>query len=231
MAEHLDLVEQRQRERASRFADDVCELLQPRGDELALDVGSGLGALAFALAPHVKEVVAVEPDAARVERALAIAEAGALANVDFHVGDGRVLGFGDAEFDLAGTTRTLHHVDRPDLVVAELARVTRPGAAVLVVDQLGPDDPDEAARIDEFERARDPSHTRALPDSDLRGLFAANGLHVLAARYVPERRELDPYLDLAGCSGAARERVLALAPAGQAPDIVVGWYLLRRKRA
>ena len=231
MGERLDIVEQRQRERASRFGEDVRELLQPRGDELALDVGSGLGALAFALAPHVREVVAVEPDAERVERALAIAKAERLANVDFHVGDGRALGFSDAEFDLAGTTRTLHHVDRPDLVVAELARVTKPGAALLVVDQLGPDDADAGARIDEFEQARDPSHTRALTDGELRRLFAANGLAVVGSRHVPEHRELEPYLDLAGCSGPARERARALAPGGEAPDIVVGWYLLRRKRA
>lgn len=230
MAERLDLVEQRQRGRAAQFADAVLALLRPRGDERALDVGSGLGALAFALAPHVHEVVAVELDPERVERARTIALAQGLDNVELAVGDARALEFADGSFDLAGTTRTLHHVDRPDLVVGELARVTRPGGTVLIVDQLGPPDPEDAARIDEFERARDPSHSRALPDAELRSLVEARGFDVVETRFVPEQRDLEPYLDLAGCTGAERERARALAPCGKAPDIVVGWYLLRRKR-
>lgn len=231
MPERLDLVEQRQRARASDFREAVLALVRPGADQRALDVGSGLGALAFALAPHVREVVAVELDPDRVERARAIAAAERIENVEVVVGDARALDFADASFDVAGTTRTLHHVDRPDLVVAELARVTRPEGTVLVVDQLGPPDPEEAARIDEFERARDPSHSRALPDDELRRLFDASGFGVVETRFVPEQRDLEPYLDLAGCAGAERERARALAPGGKPPDIVVGWYLLRRKRA
>ena len=41
------------------------------GDERALDVGAGTGALAYALAPHVREVVALEIDPAMAERAKA----------------------------------------------------------------------------------------------------------------------------------------------------------------
>jgi ubiquinone/menaquinone biosynthesis C-methylase UbiE len=230
MGERIDLLEQRQRDRAATFAAAVVGLVRPQGDERVLDVGSGLGALAFVLAPHVREVVAVEPDPERVARARAIADAEGIGNVTLRVGDGRRLVLADGEFDVAGTTRTLHHVDRPDLVLAELARVTRRGGTVLVVDQLGPADAAEAARIDEFERARDPSHSRALPDAELRRLFDANGLEVVRARFVPESRDLEPYLDLAGCSGAARDRARTLAPGGRAPDITVGWYLLRRRR-
>jgi hypothetical protein len=46
------------------------------------------------------------------------------------------------------------------------------------------------------------------------------------AEVVREPRELDSYLDLAGCEGEARERARALAPRGYTPDI--GWYLLTR---
>ena len=108
-------------------------------------------------------------------------------------------------FDLAGTLRTLHHV-RPELVLAELARVARPGGRVLVVDQLAPVDPLEAYPVDRFERARDPSHARLLPEIDLRQLFEANGLVLLRSRHREERRELGAYLDLAGCEGRRGSR-------------------------
>jgi hypothetical protein len=100
---------------------------------------------------------------------------------------------------------------------------------VLVVDQLAPDDPDEAAALHEFETARDPSHERLLIDAELRELFAANGLSPIRERREEERRDLAGYLDLAGCEGDRRAGVGALAAAD--PRVVaarVGWYLLAR---
>jgi ubiquinone/menaquinone biosynthesis C-methylase UbiE len=192
------------------------------GDERALDAGAGTGALAFALAPLVREVVAVELVRELIERGRAAAPS----NVTFVEGDIAKLDFPLGSFDLAGTLRTLHHVPRPELVIAELARVTRRGGTLLVVDQIAPNDPLAALELNRFERARDPSHTRALADVDLRQLFEANNLVLRKAAFVREQRELDPYLDLAGCEGEAREQAKALAPPDYEAEI--GWYLLRR---
>ena len=112
---------------------------------------------------------------------------------------------------------------RPELFVAELSRVTRPSGSVLVIDQIAPGDPLVAVELDRFERARDPSHTRLLPDVDIRSLLEANGLVVQRTQFVEEQRDLDQYLDLAGLEGEPRERAAALAP--QRQDAVVGWYL------
>jgi ubiquinone/menaquinone biosynthesis C-methylase UbiE len=192
------------------------------GTERALDVGSGLGALAFALAPRVREVVAVERDAEQVERLrLAAPE-----NVVALVGDGEHLDLESFSFDLAGTLVTLHHTPRPELLVAELVRVTRPGGTLLVVDQLAPVDPLTAVALNTFERARDPSTSRVLSDQDLRGLFDSNGLVLRRAEIVREQRELESYLDLAGCEGPQRETARALAPRDY--EAVIGWYVLTR---
>ena len=144
----------------------------------------------------------------------------------FVQGDATKLEFEAGEVDLAATLRTLHHIARPELVVAELARVTRPGGRVLVVDQIGPADPLAALELTRFERARDPSTSRILADVDLRGLFDANGLVLQRAEIVTEDRDLDYYLDLAGCHGAEREHASELAPADLRAEI--GWYVLRK---
>jgi hypothetical protein len=84
--------------------------------------------------------------------------------------------------------------------------------------------------VDAFERARDPGHTRLLPEADLRGLFDANRLVLIRERHEDERRDLEPYLDLAGCEGDARDRARALAPHGPgAYSARLGWYLLERR--
>jgi ubiquinone/menaquinone biosynthesis C-methylase UbiE len=192
------------------------------GDERALDVGAGVGALAFALAPRVREVVAVERD----EDYVAHLRAAAPPNVEAIVGDGEHLDLPSYSFDLAGTLRTLHHTPRPELLVAELVRVTRPGGTLLVVDQLAPADPLAALELNAFEQARDPSTSRVLSDQDMRGMFDANNLVLRRADVITESRDLDAYLDLVECSGEEREAVRAMAPRGY--EAVVGWYVLTK---
>jgi ubiquinone/menaquinone biosynthesis C-methylase UbiE len=205
--------------------DQLRSFVLPRGDERALDVGTGAGTLALALAPLVREVVGVDIVAELLERA----RDGAPANVSFVEGDATNLPFEAGSFDLVCTRRTLHHIARPELVVAQMARVTAPGGRIFVDDQIAPVDPLAALALDRFERARDPSHTRTLPDIDFRHLFEANGLVLIQAHYQSHRRELGYYLPLAGCEGDAAERARALSPGG--PEAYVAesaWYLLRK---
>jgi ubiquinone/menaquinone biosynthesis C-methylase UbiE len=211
--------------RAAELEAKVVRFVAPDGEERAIDSATGSGALAFALAPHVREVVGVDLVPELLEQARRRAEN--VPNVSFVEGDAIKLPFGYASFDLACTLRSLHHIARPELAVAELARVTRPRGRVLVVDQIAPVDPLAAAELNRFERARDPSHTRALADIDLRHLFESNGLVLLRAEYEHEARDLDAYLDLAGCEGEARQRAETLAPPNYTAEL--GWYLLEKR--
>lgn len=214
-----DRIAARQDSHAEALAERVRTFVQPRGDERALDVGAGAGALALALAPLVREVVATDI----VPELLEEARRRAPANMTVLEADATALPFPDDSFDLVGTLRTFHHIERPELVIAEIARVTRPGGTVVVVDQLAPNDPLEAIELDRFERTRDPSHTRLLPDADFDGFFDANRLDLRRREVVREPRDLEPYLDVAGCEGEARDQAQGLAPAGYTAEI--GWYL------
>ena len=222
MSENAERRAAMQRERAAALTERLDHWLQLTGEERALDVGAGAGAFAFAIAPRVREVVAVELDEALAARA----RADAPRNVEVVVADGEHLPFERASFDVAGTLRTLHHTPRPELLVAELARVTRPGGTILIVDQLAPADPLVGLELTRFEHARDPSTTRVLADADLRGLFDSNSLKLLREEVIHEPRDLEAYLDLAGCEGDHREHARSLAPSGY--EGVVGWYLLSR---
>jgi ubiquinone/menaquinone biosynthesis C-methylase UbiE len=211
-----------QASRAAGLRARLDDLLPLAGDERVLDVGAGTGAFAFAVAPRVREVVAVEVD----EEIAARAAADAPANVEVVVGDGEHLPLDDFSFDVAATLRTLHHTPRPELLVAELVRVTKPGGTILVADQLAPSDPLASFELTRFEHARDPSTTRLLADVDLRGLFDSNNLVLRRQEIEHEPRDIEAYLDLAGCEGAERERARSLAPSGY--EAVVGWYVLAR---
>ncbi len=211
--------------RAAELEQKVLRFVAPAGDERALDSAGGAGALAFALATHVREVVVVDLVPELLEQGRRRGER--FPNVEFVEGDATKLPFELGSFDLAGSLRSLHHIVRPELAVAELARVTRLGGRVLVVDQLAPVDPAAAAQLNAFERARDSSTTRVLADVDLRGLFESNGLVLVRDEYEREPRDLDAYLELAGCEGEERTRAEALAPRGYTAEL--GWYLLERR--
>jgi len=193
-----------------------------RGDETAIDAGTGPGTLALAIAPLVGDVVGVD----FVPELLDKARRDAPANVRFMEGDVMALPFEDFSFDLACSRRTLHHVSRPELALSELVRVAGLGGRVFVEDQIAPADPLAAFELDRFERRRDPSHNRTLSDGDLRDLFAANGLTLLGTERVSDRRNLDTYLGLAGCHGDEAEHVKNLSPGDRESYVAESaWYL------
>ncbi len=214
-----------QEERAAGLRERVLQLLAPLdGSERALDSGCGAGALAFALAPFVDSVVGVDLS----ENLVAAGRKLAPPNCELSVGDATALPFAYGAFDIVGCMRVLHHAHRPELIVSELARVTRPGGRILLIDQIGSVDPVVSAETDRFEQARDSSHTRLLPDQDIRGFLDANDLDVLTNEIVLERRDLEHYLDLVGLEGDERQRVGGMAP-GAVYDVEIGWYVARKR--
>jgi ArsR family transcriptional regulator len=98
------------------------------------DLGCGTGQLTETVAPYVRRVVAVDGstemlDAARKRLA-------DLRNVDMRKGELEALPIKDGELDAALLSLVLHYSPVPVRALAEVARVCRPGAKILVVDML-----------------------------------------------------------------------------------------------
>jgi SAM-dependent methyltransferase len=204
---------------AMRSADTLgrlLDLIPGSAGERWLDAACGPGLVARGLAARVGRVDGVDMTPAMVELARREAERERVGNAVFAVGDATALAFADGTFAGAVTRFSLHHVPRPGRVVAELARVVRPGGAVVVADHVTSADADVAAWHEEIERLRDPSHWACLTPARLRALGAAAGL-------VLEREEISPLsIDFEewigrGSGGEAARDLIAAALAERSP--------------
>jgi 2-polyprenyl-6-hydroxyphenyl methylase/3-demethylubiquinone-9 3-methyltransferase len=89
-----------------------------------LDVGCGAGFLANHLAEHRHQVTGLDAST----ESLAVAKSHDLtSSVIYQKGDAYYLPFSDQSFDAVCTMDFLEHVEAPEKIVAEAARVLRPG--------------------------------------------------------------------------------------------------------
>jgi ubiquinone/menaquinone biosynthesis C-methylase UbiE len=133
-----------------------------------LDVAGGTGQLGRHLARTGGSAVIVDLTDAMLDAGLRSVQEEGRDDVVFVRGDATALPFPDRQFDVVVSRFALHHMDDPGSAIAEMARVCRSEGSVTVIDMVS-----GGARHDELERLRDPSHTRALPDEELRSLLSA----------------------------------------------------------
>lgn len=156
----------------------LVEAVRPTPEAAVLDVATGPGYVAMAFAERCREVVGIDLTGAPIALAEAERQRRGLDNLRFAVGEAQRLAFADSHCDVVVCRLALHHFERPGAVLREMVRVCRVGGTVAVEDLVASEHPARAAYHNQFERLRDPSHTRALPLSELLALFAAAGLEV-----------------------------------------------------
>ena len=127
-------------ERTNRFQEPearriIGELGLPAGSH-GLDVGCGVGLYALWLAEAVGQrgrVVAIEPEAAKVEAAQALVGGEAVGErLEFRTGDGTAIPLPDRSVDWVWCGDVLHHIVDTEKALREFFRVVRPGGRIIV---------------------------------------------------------------------------------------------------
>jgi len=143
-----------------------------------LDVATGGGHTAVAFAAVAPRVVAYDLTEPMLHAARDIARARG-AGIAFAAGNVESLPFRDGAFDVVTCRIAAHHFANVGAAVREIARVLRPGGALLLQDILGHDDAECAAFLLEVERRRDPSHVRSYRAVEWKALLRGAGLTIM----------------------------------------------------
>ena len=105
----------------------------PECDKL-LEVGFGTGSLLQRLTVKARQVIAVDHSQAMLAAARERITAAGLGAVELKLGQMEALPLENALVDVAVMNMVLHHAPDPGAVIAELARVLRPGGRLLLCD-------------------------------------------------------------------------------------------------
>jgi SAM-dependent methyltransferase len=154
----------------------IVDAVRPTADDTVLDVACGGGLVARAFAPHVRHATGIDVTPAMLDTARKASAENGLANVTWDQGDVTTLPYADGAFTIVATRFSFHHFLDPLAVMREMVRVCVPGGRIVVADSCPSEDKEKAAAFNRLELLRDPSHTRALPLSEMKQVFVAAGL-------------------------------------------------------
>jgi SAM-dependent methyltransferase len=195
----------------------LVEMAAPKPVDLVLDVATGTGNTALALAPQVLRVVGLDVASAMLDQGRARAQAEKIENAEFVSGSAEEIPFSDAEFSLVVSRHAPHHFHRLAKFLSEVRRVLKPGGRFVVADQISPS-AEIAGWVDQWERTRDPSHFRQRTVAEWQEMAAVAGFSWIQDKAVPYELPFDWWVKQAGC---AQEAVRELEEqAGTANEVV-----------
>jgi SAM-dependent methyltransferase len=175
----------------------VVELALPQPAWRALDVGTGTGNTAFALAPAVAWVVGIDLTPEMLSQGERLRKERGFGNVNFEVGDVHRLPY-----------RAAHHFSDIGAALAEMRRVLRPGGRLVIDDRSVPEDDRVDRLMQELDTLHDPSHVRQYRPSEWRALLDGAGFSVETVEPYTQHRPLTSLTD--GVGEAAQARIAAI---------------------
>ena len=156
----------------------ILDFADPKGTEKTLDIATGTGFTAFALAPIVSYVVATDLTPEMVAKASELAQEQALENVTFSVAAAESLPFATASLDLVTCRLAPHHFQDVPKFLSEVHRVLRKDRFFCLVDSVSPESDKLIAWQNRVEKLRDDSHVYGYPPSEWDAMISDAGFDI-----------------------------------------------------
>jgi ubiquinone/menaquinone biosynthesis C-methylase UbiE len=182
-----------QRHRSGGGLEQLVELAEPGPEDTALDIATGGGHTALALAPHVGSIVASDLTPKMLRAAEEFIRGNNVTNVTFEIAEAEHLPFESAAFDIVTCRIAPHHFDDVQAFCREVARVLKPGGRFVLIDSWAPEDDELDRFINDVEWRRDKTHVRSYRVSEWTSYITAAGLTVDVVETFERRYDFDDW--------------------------------------
>ena len=183
-SQHADYYAQSSAHAKGDTLDVILDFAEPKGTERTLDIATGTGFTAFALAPKVTHVVATDLTPEMVAKAAELAEEQAIDNVTFSLAAAESLPFATASLDLVTCRLAPHHFQDVPKFLSEVHRVLRTDGLFCLVDSVSPESEKLIAWQNRVETLRDDSHVYGYPPSQWDAMITAAGFSLEKTAHV-----------------------------------------------
>ena len=190
--------------------------LKPKKSEVALDVATGTGFTAVALAGLVGHVIGIDVTDEMLVQAGRLAREQDRANVRFELGDAMKIGYPDSSFDIVTSRRATHHFEDVPRFLREAKRILRPQGRLGVVDMSPPVGAE--AFSNRIERLRDNSHVRAFTAASWKSMTSRVGFDIQHCELLGEPVTFEGWLYPVE-TGGREERAIRRAWASARPKV------------
>ena len=146
-----------------------------------VDIGTGAGFTAFAMAEVSDRVVASDITQPMLRQAQRISGERGLPNFRLAQNAAESLPFASSSLDLITCRKAAHHFRDFEASLDEIRRALRPGGSLVMADTVAPEDRALADWQNEVELRRDYSHVEDRKISVIRQLLAERGLEVIGS--------------------------------------------------
>jgi ubiquinone/menaquinone biosynthesis C-methylase UbiE len=174
-------------------------LAEPVSTDVVLDIATGTGHTALALAPLVAAVVGIDLADGMLAEATKLSRERAVPNIFFQKAAAENLPFPDESFTLVASRLAPHHFHDLGAFLAESYRVLRPSGRMVVADQVSPT-AESKAWINRWETIRDPSHYDQRTPGEWQRCAEELGFVWRRTENVYYRLEFDWWVKQANCS-------------------------------
>lgn len=188
----------------------MIDRINPSSGAAALDVATGGGHTALALAKCVKGVVAIDITPEMLAEAKIAAREENINNIAFQVEDVHHLNFKDNQFDIVASRFAIHHFSDVKMALKEMCRVLKPGGKLYILDCSVFDGDESEEKMNQIELLRDSSHQFSYSPRLWFQLLEELPLTVLVTDLFQEKYELPQWFDRMGTDERHREEVFRI---------------------
>jgi ubiquinone/menaquinone biosynthesis C-methylase UbiE len=161
----------------------------------ALDLGCGGGHVAYAMAPHARQVTATDLSVDMLAAVATAASAKGLGNIETVEAAAERLPFEDHTFDFLGCRYSAHHWREIEAGLREARRVLKPGSPAVFVDVYSPGRPLIDTHLQAIELLRDTSHVRNYSAAEWTQMLTYAGFGISACHTWRLRMEFKTWIE------------------------------------